>query len=782
MKDIKKNKISKSLNIQGRYRIDKPLYNKEVYNNIFSWGGQSKAAWEQSFGSEAWSNGNAFGAIGNTLGSVGTILNSGIKNADVVDTTGIQDTIKTYGSGAVEQSSREALTNQWVTSNGLKTNYDSSQFRTTDGQRLSNTFNSTLSGALTGAQIGGPWGALAGGVIGLGSGLIGIFEGNRRAREEADKLNNMAMEANIQRNRNYVTAAENLDNQDFMLAMKNYSAFGGPIENIFAVGGSLSSTHGSDFTNGVTYINEGGTHEENPNGGVQIGVDSEGKPNLVEEGEVVFNDYVFSNRLYAKGGDLTKYNLPDKYDGYTFAKIATELFKESEENPNDPISLETLKVTAERLRNLQEEIRAAEQKDNSNRFDWGGSFEDKVKYLRDLGYSENEIRSFWVPDDSKPAGSSGRAWKFDEDAVLKSLAERDKRPLSGSSMMSDPLGTLKMMSGQMPNGEAKANPEDFKLPVSKITPYSNKNAKKPPIKSSPATKAAAQPVVDSSKSPVEDWKKSVPAVPTVFDNEVPVQEEPEDWRSRVPEIPTVFDNPNENNPELPKLDEESPSFNWANFGNQALRYAPVIANLFGLLGNRKDYSDIEVFENDTRNPRSVRFTPIGGQYDMNLVSPWEMQNPILQASAGTRRTLANNSLGNSVTMNNAILASDAQTQGLLGQALLQGKEYNNNQRRTAADFRLGIDRYNSTGSMQAQSANMGLNDYFYNRALSKYNMRNAIDTGYTQAQAGNATALANNLGNIGKENILWAMANKTPGLSWGFNPYARDYYFKGLNG
>ncbi len=778
MKDIKKNKISKSLNIQGRYRIDKPLYNKEVYNNIFSWGGQSKAAWEQSFGSEAWSNGNAFGAIGNTLGSVGTILNSGIKNADVVDTTGIQDTIKTYGSGAVEQSSREALTNQWVTSNGLKTNYDSSQFRTTDGQRLSNTFNSTLSGALTGAQIGGPWGALAGGVIGLGSGLIGIFEGNRRAREEADKLNNMAMEANIQRNRNYVTAAENLDNQDFMLAMKNYSAFGGPIENIFAVGGSLSSTHGSDFTNGVTYIKEGGTHEENPNGGVQIGVDSEGKPNLVEEGEVVFNDYVFSNRLYAKGGDLAKYNLPDKYDGYTFAKIATELFKESEENPNDPISLETLKVTADRLRNLQEEIRAAEQKENSNKFDWGGSFEDKVKYLRDLGYSEDEIRSFWVPDDSKPAGSSGRAWKFDEDAVLKSLAERDKRPLSGSSMMSDPLGTLKMMSGQMPNGEAKANPEDFKLPTSKITPNSDKNTKRGPN----VEPIASSPVKETPKSGITGRPKTtkIEGVLDPRNTDIGIAGIPDNFLNPQPLFPSSTPEARKELVDSGMFDE--PAFDWANFGNQALRYSPVIANLFGLLGNRKDYSDIEVFENDTRNPRSVRFTPIGGKYDMNLVSPWEMQNPILQASAGTRRTLANNSLGNSVTMNNAILASDAQTQGLLGQALLQGKEYNNNQRRTAADFRLGIDRYNSTGSMQAQSANMGLNDYFYNRALSKYNMRNAIDAGYTQAQAGNATALANNLGNIGKENILWAMANKTPGLSWGFNPYARDYYFKGLNG
>ena len=30
-----------------------------------------------------------------------------------------------------------------------------------------------------------------------------------------------------------------------------------------------------------------------------MGVDEQGIPNLVEEGEVIFNDYVFSNRMKA---------------------------------------------------------------------------------------------------------------------------------------------------------------------------------------------------------------------------------------------------------------------------------------------------------------------------------------------------------------------------------------------------------------------------------------------------------------------------------------------------
>ena len=54
---------------------------------------------------------------------------------------------------------------------------------------------------------------------------------------------------------------------------------------------------GNLFTNGVTTIGNGGTHESNPYEGVQMGVDPQGIPNLVEEGEVIYDDYVFSNRI-----------------------------------------------------------------------------------------------------------------------------------------------------------------------------------------------------------------------------------------------------------------------------------------------------------------------------------------------------------------------------------------------------------------------------------------------------------------------------------------------------
>lgn len=818
--NIKKNKVSEYITINGRYRTKKPLFAKDVFTNVFDWGGASQRAWDK-----AWSSNNAAGSLGQLAGGLGTIISAGINNAQTTDTTGIESTIKDYRMAPIEMSSREGLLNQWTNNRGLNTNFQMTDFTPSDGQRISNTLSSTLSGAMTGAQIGGPWGALAGGVIGLGSGLAGIFVGNADARQKAETLNNQAVAANSQRNRNFVNAADFLDQQDFMLNMQNYAALGGPIVNIFAEGGSLSRTHGSDFTNGVTYINEGGTHEENPNEGVQIGVDKDGNPNLVEEGEVVFNDYVYSNRLYAKGGDLAKYNLPDKYDGYTFARIANELFKESEESPNDPISLETLKVTADRLRGLQEDVRAAVDKESTNKFKWGGGVDrttarwtvnkqevEKEARRRALKISQNEDSPAYKRvyseiynelNDEATATVSEQNKTYDErsaaqldyDTVfgeLKNLGYSDKyiyNNLVEQTTLGDPN----------PNRfkqEAYDLLDSYRAP-SQSTNESSPSNKEPDVKTQNNVDSSNLGVDKLEQSPdfighprPQNYKALEKEKPKgtgkgekVFPDMDPIEDSieasgivadanPQDWRKGIPDIPTVFDNY-----QAPVEDwKYREPFDWNDFGNQALRYAPVIGNLIGLFGNKKDYTDVNTFGEDTRNPRSVRFTPIGGHYDTNYVSPYEMQNPIIQGAANTRRMLANSSLGNSVSMRNALMASDLQTQGLIGQALLQGKEYNNTQKQRAAEFRRNIDQYNSSGALQAQSANMGLNNYFYNRALNKYNMRNAIDMGYTQAQGANRTALYNNLGNIGKENVLWPMVMNTPGMPWGFTRGGNWYF------
>jgi hypothetical protein len=60
-------------------------------------------------------------------------------------------------------------------------------------------------------------------------------------------------------------------------------------------GGSLGS--GTSARDLVTIFEGGGTHGQNPNGGIPQGTGANGKPNLVEEGETKWNDYIFSNEI-----------------------------------------------------------------------------------------------------------------------------------------------------------------------------------------------------------------------------------------------------------------------------------------------------------------------------------------------------------------------------------------------------------------------------------------------------------------------------------------------------
>lgn len=126
-------------------------------------------------------------------------------------------------------------------------------------------------------------------------------------------------------------------------------------------GGGKLFDYGGDFSNGQTMYNTGGTHEENPYEGVQVGTDNQGTPNLVEEGEVRYKDYIFSNRLSLDKEMAKKYNIPKKYADATFAYIAEKMGQESKEREYDPISQRGLRADMEKLRGAQEEVKALKE-------------------------------------------------------------------------------------------------------------------------------------------------------------------------------------------------------------------------------------------------------------------------------------------------------------------------------------------------------------------------------------------------------------------------------------
>ena len=153
----------------------------------------------------------------------------------------------------------------------------------------------------------------------------------------------------------------------FNNSLLNIAAYGGPLFN-----------HGGDWSNGLTFINEGGTHEQNPLGGVPVGVDQEGTPNLVEEGEIIWNDYVFSNRLKPTKKQLETVGFDPKYEGYTFAKIVEDVQKASAENPLDKISTDTLNENLMYLMTMQEDVRMKKEAKKNKDFAKADSIRDEL--------------------------------------------------------------------------------------------------------------------------------------------------------------------------------------------------------------------------------------------------------------------------------------------------------------------------------------------------------------------------------------------------------------------
>ena len=145
-----------------------------------------------------------------------------------------------------------------------------------------------------------------------------------------------------------------LANKDnYSPTMIKRAVFAHNANNWHANGGELNN-----YNNFFTEINNGGTHEQNPNNGVQIGNDSNGVPNLVEQGETIYNDYVYSNRLKLPKDIQKKYNLGD----ITFAEASKKFAKATKEMPNDSIARRTLNSQLNELKDSQEELKAKKER------------------------------------------------------------------------------------------------------------------------------------------------------------------------------------------------------------------------------------------------------------------------------------------------------------------------------------------------------------------------------------------------------------------------------------
>ena len=335
-------------------KTKKKRYNKKsnisteghIYSGFMD---KSKDAWAASFGGKDSSGTKQKGDIAGSLGAIGQgvtgIADAFISNSQIADTTEQRNDISDRQNWQSEATDNASLLAEMSSDVALGNTSWRDVRCVTGGQMAGNTLKGTLSGAMAGAKIGGPWGAVAGAAAGLAGGLAGIFTGNAKAKKEADALNELTNKANYAKASTMTAKAGALDQSADARAQAAYAADGGMI-NPFP----------SDFPSPVTEFNEGGTHEENPYDGIPQGIAPDGMPNLVEEGEVKYDNYIFSDRLMLSKEDKKKY----KYKGKTFADAAKAIKKELmiDERPNDPLALEDLEIKLQELSNLQEEKRA----------------------------------------------------------------------------------------------------------------------------------------------------------------------------------------------------------------------------------------------------------------------------------------------------------------------------------------------------------------------------------------------------------------------------------------
>lgn len=221
------------------------------------------------------------------------------------------------------------------------------------------------------------------------------------ARDNAyNRLTALGKAAISARDLNLTNAAQAIDTTMTNNAKRNITAFGGPLNlsgpmeyemtnqqmsnynirtnaqagnlldnmytGLYAFGGNIDA-NGANFSTGLKHVNAGGTHEESPYEGVPMGTDSEGTPNLVEENEVIYNDYVFSDRLKVpvikvkKGQELQQFEkILRKYKGLSYAAAAkkAEVNSGVDERPNDNIARRGFEFELDILAQSQELERA----------------------------------------------------------------------------------------------------------------------------------------------------------------------------------------------------------------------------------------------------------------------------------------------------------------------------------------------------------------------------------------------------------------------------------------
>ena len=575
-----------------------------------------------------------------------------------------------------------------------------------------NVSGSALGGVASGASAGmtfGPLGAAIGGAIGGLTGGITAAIGNEKKKREETRLNREMVSS-------FSNTAQNLNAENMDITLANMMADGG-------------------FTNGITFFNVGGTHEENPLMGVPQGMSSNGKPNLVEEGEVKYNDYIYSNRLTPSKKLLEEVGLHSKYEGKTFGDIATILQKESEERPNDNISKNGLNDSMTKLQQAQEIIKLKKKQREENKM--------QLEMIKNPGMMQS-------PTQMANGGNLPQGVEPNMQQLLQQIAAWIQQGMSPQQIMRQlvtagvPAQQAQelVMQTQQELSQQEAQPEMMALggnlfPEGGFFDYGQTDNSMAPFNPN-FNKPLEEPLEEPLKLPIVlNALSSTGAKGAEF------------IKSQREQGNTIAGEKSYVSPYTSDV-SKSKGFNLG-FGPEALRYAPVLgagmmalSDAFGLT-NKPDYSTADALKG-----LSVKGERINNYMAYNPFDREYYQNKLNANAGATRAGLANSSGGNRATYMAGLLGADYNYGENMGNLARQAEEYNLAQRQRVEEFNRGTNQFNAEQGKWEQGINTELATKSILARAEAKNLSNS-------AKAANLGNLLDNLGNVGREEAAFNM-------------------------
>lgn len=623
-----------------------------------------------------------------------------------------------------------------------------------------------LEGASIGTSFAPGWGTLIGAAAGLVDGAIqsGIHnsQANKRLAGAWDTYNNFDEEASnaMRYGLNQVGRRKGLMDE-FTTSMD----LGGPLN------------HGTLWNDNVILVDNGGTHERNPFGGVPVGFDQEGTPNLVEEGEVIWNDYVFSNRLKMPKQLKNKYKLGGNKDNmlsFAAGVKASQAFKRLEEMPNDKIAKDTFNAFVSDLAMTQEDIRQRaemkKQRQEVNKFKTGG-FENGVYQGNWTWKSLTDALGQYVGSVNPSASSKAR---YKEDTKFDYGKYKNIRGLENRKGYNDFWDKL--------INDIKAGDEDALGYLRKLDEITGNEI-------SPFFDPKTGELLKGEKSWDEELKR------LARDNVMGANHLSADTKLFL--TPVSFNEGNytpieaaplnsiEDNIEIPLEELDLSEFNKAKKSTDgtidAYGLAPLLMQLgqgIGTLVNRPDYSTIARYENYALSQPRAYTHPIG---DYLRYEPFDINYAANRQAAlqnNRARLLSDLSGSNKAVARANIVASDYGEQNDIGDLLLNAANANLQQRTAVGQFNKATNQYNSEDAYKTMAMNEDIYKSGLGALMQGAHDRMGIDTAYGNALSANLTTATQNAYDWAKYQKALQMIQDNP---W-FTDDAKRTVYAGKNG